>query len=329
LKSGIAQEYSFSSMAIESIQSKKVAILGYGNQGRAHALNLRDRGVPVVVGARASGSAWGRATQDGFNPVDVPTAIRQSDVVMFLLPDTEIAPVFHGAAAAFENQRKWVGFAHGFAYVFGGIPRLPECEYFLAAPKGAGSVLRERFLSGKGLATAFAVAPGSSPETRALAESYARVIAGNPAFLRETTFQWETEGDLFAEQTVLVGGVWELMRNAFETLVENGHPPELAFFDVCQELSATLDLFLKNGPQGMSEKISPTALYGAVTRGPRVLPPSTRSTMQKIFEEVRSGAFASELQKEVSSGSPILQQARKGFEKTLWQKTFESLKDVL
>lgn len=316
-------------MALESIQSKKVAILGYGNQGRAHAANLRDSGVEVLVGARPDGKAWAQAAQDGFVPTSFSEAAHEADVVMFLLPDTSIPGVYAQLESELSKGEKWVGFAHGFAFQFGHLKRLPNVQFFLAAPKGAGSVLRARFCSGEGLPTVFAIAPGSSDATRELASSYARAIAGPTPFLKETSFQFETEGDLFAEQVVLVGGVMELMRNAFLTLVENGHSPEMAFFDTCQELTATLDLFIKSGPSGMLAKISPTALYGAATRGPRVVPPETREIMQSIFNEIRSGSFAEELQAEVKRGGAALEAARGSENGTVWESTYARLKPYL
>lgn len=315
-------------MTLESIQSKTVAILGYGNQGRAHALNLRDAGVSVRVGARPQGAAWKYAVEDGFAPETFATAA-EAEVVMFLLPDQTIAPVFRELQTVLARGPKYIGFAHGFAYHFGGVPHLPNCQYFLVAPKGAGAMLRARYTSGGGLATTFAVAPDSHPGTRALAESYARAIAGKASFIRETTFALETEGDLFGEQVVLVGGLTELMRAAFETLVRNGHPPEMAFFDVCQEVQVTVDLFLKHGPTGMAEKISPTALYGAATRGPRIINAESRAAMQKIFEEVRSGEFGKELLNEVATGGKNLAAAKARDAQSDWQKTYDSLKPHL
>lgn len=312
-----------------ALKDKTVAILGYGNQGHAHALNLRDVGIPVIVGARPNGKAWWAATKDGFTPMSLQAAAALADVVMFLLPDQAIAPLFRDLAPVLEKGRKWIGFAHGFAYHFNQVPRLENCGYFLAAPKGAGAVLRSRFQAGEGLPTVFAAAPGSDEITRAVAEAYARAIAGKTPYLKETTFQLETEGDLFGEQTVLVGGVWALMQSAFDTLVKNGHPPESAFFDVCQELQATLELFLRHGPAEMAERISPTALYGAATRGPRVIGEAARAEMQKIFDEIRSGEFGKELLAELDSGGAQLQAERERLAKSDWQKTYETVKPYL
>lgn len=315
-------------MALETLQSKRVAVLGYGNQGRAQALNLRDRGILATIGARREGSAWERAEKDGFAPVTFSEAAR-ADVVMFLLPDQSIAPVMRDLIPILEDSNKWIGFAHGFAYQFGGVPRLPHCQYFLVAPKGAGAMLRARFEAGEGLPTTYAVAPGSSDHTRALAREYAGAIAGKTAFLEETTFALETEGDLFGEQAVLVGGLMELMRAAFETLVKNGHPPEMAFFDVCQEVQVTVDLFLKYGPGGMAEKISPTALYGAATRGPRIIDDRTREQMQRMFAEVRSGAFAEEFLEEIRRGGKLLEARKQELTHSQWNRAFQSLREKL
>jgi ketol-acid reductoisomerase len=262
-------------------------------------------------------------------PTSFSQAASEADVVMFLLPDTAIPAVYAQLESELSQGDKWIGFAHGFSFQFGKLKRLPNVQFFLAAPKGAGSVLRAKFCSGEGLPTVFAVAPDSKASTREIASSYARAIAGPTSFLKETTFQFETEGDLFAEQVILVGGVRELMQHAFETLVANGHSPEMAFFDTCQELTATLDLFMKAGPSGMLSQISPTALYGAATRGPRVVPPATRATMQTIFEEVRSGAFAEELRAEVAAGGAVLEAARSKESGTVWDKTHAELKPYL
>jgi ketol-acid reductoisomerase len=316
-------------MGLESLQSKTVAILGYGNQGRAHALNLRDSGVSVLVGARAEGKGWKQAQADGFPPLSFAEAAAQAHVIAFLLPDQIIAPVFRDLAPVLEKETKWIGFAHGFAYYFGGVPQLPNCGYFLAAPKGAGALLRARFEAGQGLPTVFAVANGSCEATRKIAEAYARAIAGKTPFIRETTFQLETEGDLFGEQVVLVGGILELMRSAFETLVRNGHPPEMAFFDVCQEVQATVDLFLSSGPVGITEKISPTALYGAATRGPRVIGEKAKEEMQKIFEEIRTGTFANELLEEFKAGSVHLKSAKERDRDSTWEKAFQTTQKSL
>ncbi len=313
-------------MGIGSLQTKKVAILGYGNQGRAHALNLRDSGIQVVVGARPDGKACSLAQEDGFEVMPFSQACQAAEVVMFLLPDHLIPSAMRDLATELEREKKWIGFAHGFAVHFGGAPRFENCGFFLVAPKGAGTILRSRYLSGEGLPTCYA-ALGGDEATKNLALEYARAIAGGTKFLRETSFQLETEGDLFGEQVVLVGGLMELMRGAFETLVANGHPPELAFFDVCQELQVTVDLFLKNGPVELARKISPTALYGAATRGPRVVSAESREQMQKIFEEVRNGAFAKELLSEFQKGAPSLSLAREKDAGSLWQRTFEKVRD--
>ncbi len=311
------------------IRSQTVAILGYGNQGRAQALNLRDFGVCVKVGARPEGKAWQAALSDGFSPESFASAAAGSSVVMFLLPDPLIGPAFRDLSALFESGERTAGFAHGFAFHFGLVPKLEGCSYFLFAPKGAGALLRSRFESGAGLPALYAVNEGAPEAARHLARSYAEAVAGNTRFLRETTFALETEGDLFGEQVVLVGGVMELMRHAFDTLTANGHPPELAFFDVCQELQATLDLFLKNGPKGMLERISPTALYGAISRGPRIITQETRKEMDRVFAEVRSGAFAKELMDAMTSGGEKLQAARSVYDGTEWEKTYQTLKPVL
>ncbi len=290
-------------VTLAPLQGKNVAVLGYGNQGRAHALNLRDSGVKVVVGAR-EGKGFEAAKRDGFSPLAPDAAVRSSEVVVFLYPDQVIPKVYAAVRSLLDG--KTIGFAHGFALHFGFLPIVPSCRYFLVGPKGAGAVLRERFEKGGGLPGVFALGPNADASTRALATAYAKGIGVAGSYLLETTFAEETECDLFGEQAVLCGGLMELMKQSSDVLVKNGHTPEMAFFETCYEVKTIIELWLKHGPKGMGDAISPTAYFGGKTRGQRLVNDGTRAELEKMFQEIRSGAFAKEWMAEVEKGTPRL-----------------------
>lgn len=302
----------------------KVAILGYGNQGRAQALNLRDSGWEVSVGARP-GKGKVLAQQDGFVPLEFREAVVKSHAVMFLLPDLVIPEIYSELTDLFSEGQREVGFSHGYAYVFGGISRFPKTGYFLVGPKGAGLLLRENFQSGKGLPGVVAI---DSPRktTLDLARAYAKGIGLNTQNLLETTFQEETECDLFGEQVVLCGGILELMESAFQVLVEEGHSPEMAFYECCFEAKLILDLWMKEGPKGLSQKISPTAFFGGLTRGRRIIDKNTQEKMRQIFREIRTGKFSEEWQKEAKAHYPQLDERLKEQGNSLLERTFHQLK---
>jgi len=304
-----------------------VAILGYGNQGRAHALNLRDSGWNVFVGARP-GKGFSLAQADGFNPLGLRDAATQGQILMFLLPDLVIPGIYHELSDLFSQGQREVGFCHGYAYVFGGISRFEKTGYFLVGPKGAGILLREAYQSRKGLPGVIAV---ESPKesTHSLALSYAQAVGIKSGALLPTTFQEETECDLFGEQVVLCGGILELMESAFEVLVEQGHTPEMAFYECCFEAKLILDLWMKEGPQGLSQKISPTAFFGGLTRGRRLIDPSTKEKMRLMFREIRSGEFSREWQREANENYPQLEKRLREQKASLLDKTYHQLKTHL
>lgn len=307
-------------ISLEPIRRHTVAILGYGNQGRTHALNLRDSGVSIVVGARL-GKGYDQAVKDGFRPVSPPDAARKASIVMFLFPDEVIPDQYQAVREALAGKK--VGFCHGFAYHYRLIERLSGCSYFLVGPKGPGAVLRERYLDETGLPGVFAI-EANDEETREIAQSYAKAL-GIRKVLIETTFQEETECDLFGEQAVLCGGIFELMEQGFQTLTQNGHSPEMAFFETCFEAKLILELWMKYGPKGVREKISPTAFYGGLTRGKRLIDESTRQEMQNIFTEIRNGEFAREWMEEVKRGMPELVKKREEVSRSQLEKMWEKL----
>ncbi|MFT0762562.1 ketol-acid reductoisomerase [Scrofimicrobium sp. R131] len=274
------------------IQSKKVAIIGYGSQGHAHALNLRDSGVDVVVGLRPGSASWAKAEAAGLAVADVPTAVGQGDVVMILVPDQhqrglyadQIEPNLKPGAALF--------FAHGFNIRFGYINPGPEHDVCMVAPKGPGHKVRETYLEGKGIPAIVAVEQDASGQAWELALSYAKAIGATRAGVIKTTFTEETETDLFGEQAVLCGGVSQLIQYGFETLTEAGYQPEIAYFEVLHELKLIVDLINEGGITKQRWSISDTAEYGDYVSGPRVIDPHVKENMKGVLNDIQDGTFA-------------------------------------
>lgn len=314
-----------SSISLDIIRSQKVAILGYGNQGRAQALNLRDSGVQVTVGAR-SGVGHQLALKDGFHPVSFEQAIQSCQVIMYLFPD-QVIPEIYRQTREHLNRQHTIGFAHGFCYHFKWIEPLQECHYFLVGSKGAGAVLRDAFERGSGLPGVYALSEENEPLEN-LVKSYAAAVGLTTHLLLKTTFQEETECDLFGEQSVLCGGLLELMESAFETLVSEGLTPEMAFLECCYEAKTIVELWIKNGPLGVTQKISPTAFYGGLSRGKRLIDDKTKQEMKAIFQEIRSGKFAQEWAQEVRDGEKSLHTERHRIANSLLQSTFCRMVDL-
>ncbi len=287
------------------LKGKRIAILGYGIQGRGHALNLRDSGCDVVVAQRPGGPHYTQAVEDGFQPTSVAEACAQAQVIMVLLQDTLAPEVYRSSILPHLKSGKALAFAHGFNIHFHQIEPPKEVDVFLVAPKGPGSLLRQLFLEGGGVPSLVAVHQDSSGHAKEIALAYAKGIGSTRAGVLETTFAEETETDLFGEQTVLCGGASELIRAGFETLVEKGYQPELAYFECLHELKLIVDLIYQNGIQGMWPRVSETARYGGLTRGGRIITEATRAEMRRILEEIRSGQFAREWITECQAGRPV------------------------
>lgn len=287
------------------LKGKKIAILGYGIQGRGHALNLRDSGLDVVVAQRSGGVNHTQALEDGFQPTSVADACAQAQVIMILLQDTLQPEVYRADIAPHLKRGKALGFAHGFNIHFRQIEPPKEVDVFLVAPKGPGSLVRQLFEEGGGVPSLMAVHQDASGHAREIALAYAKGLGSTKAGVLETTFAEETETDLFGEQTVLCGGVSELIKAGFDTLVKNGYQPELAYFECLHELKLIVDMIYARGIPGMWSRVSETARYGGLTRGSRVITEQTRQEMQKILEEIRSGSFAREWIKEAQAGRPV------------------------
>jgi len=271
-----------------------VAVIGYGTMGRAHALNLRRSGVAVVVGARAGSARGDLALTEGCEVRSVADAVAQADVVMLMLPDEAMKTVWEAEIAANLRPGAAVGFAHGFAVAFDQIAPEADRPCFLAAPKGQGDMLREAFASGGGVPGLLAVTDGSPPETWNLAAAYAKAVGCLQGGGFVTTFAAECISDQFGEQAVLCGGVIELVKAAFDVMVEAGYGEENAYFECVHELKLITDLLHRHGLAGMRGRISGTAAYGGLTRGPRLVDDAFRARMKEILTEIESGAFARE-----------------------------------
>jgi ketol-acid reductoisomerase len=274
------------------IRAKKVAVIGYGSQGHAHALNLHDSGVDVRVGLPATSKSVAKAKAAGLRPVPVAEAAAWADVVMVLVPDTAQAKLYASDIAPHLGPGKTLMFAHGFNIRFGTIAPRADVDVSMIAPKGPGHRVRETFQAGQGVPALVAVHQDASGRAHALALSYAAGIGATRAGVLETSFAEETETDLFGEQAVLCGGVSALVKAGFETLVEAGYQPEVAYFECLHELKLIVDLMYRGGLRYMRYSISDTAEFGDYVSGPRVVDGRTRETMKKLLDEIKSGAFA-------------------------------------
>ncbi|HET9121910.1 MAG TPA: ketol-acid reductoisomerase [Acidiferrobacteraceae bacterium] len=284
------------------IKGKKVAIVGYGSQGHAHANNLKDSGVDVTVALREGSSSWTKAERAGLKVATMADAVSRADVVMILAPDEHQGALYRDHIEPHLRQGAALAFAHGFNIHFGRIVPRADTDVFMIAPKGPGHLVRSTFTQGGGVPCLIAVHQDASGKARALALSYAAAIGGGRAGVIETTFREETETDLFGEQAVLCGGVTSLVQAGFETLTEAGYAPEMAYFECLHELKLIVDLMYEGGLANMRYSISNTAEYGDLTRGPRIVNEQTKAEMKKILTEIQSGTFAREWMAENETG---------------------------
>jgi len=285
------------------IRGKKVAIIGYGSQGHAHAQNLKDSGVDVVVGLREGSASAAKAAQAGLAVKSIAEAAKGADVVMILAPDQHQKKLYLESVESNLKQGAALAFAHGFNIHFGFIKPRADLDVFMVAPKGPGHLVRSTYKQGGGVPCLIAVHQNASGKAKELALSYASAIGGGRAGIIETTFKDECETDLFGEQAVLCGGASHLVQAGFETLVEAGYPPEMAYFECLHELKLIVDLMYEGGVANMRYSISDTAEYGDYTRGPRIVNEATKAEMKKILKEIQSGEFAREWMAENESGS--------------------------
>ena len=293
------------------LKGKKIAVIGYGSQGHAHAQNLRDSGMDVRVGLRADSASRPKAERAGLRVVDTATAAREADIVMMLVPDEQGAEIFEGEIAPGLRPGKYLAFGHGFNIHYKKIVPPAGVNVFMVAPKGPGHLVRSEYQKGRGVPCLLAVAQDPSGDTKQLGLAYAKALGGTRAGVLETTFKEETETDLFGEQAVLCGGLTELIRAGFETLVEAGYSPEMAYFECLHEVKLIVDLIYEGGIANMRYSISNTAEYGDMTRGKRVIGEETRKAMKALLADIQSGKFADEWITEYRCGLPHFRELRK------------------
>ncbi len=293
------------------IKGRKVTIVGYGSQGHAHANNLKDSGVKVTVGVREGGASWKKAKAAGLTVKEVGAAVKAADLVMVLIPDELQAEVYRSEIEPNIKKGAALAFAHGFNIHFGQIEPRKDLDVIMVAPKGPGHLVRSTYTQGGGVPSLIAVYQDATGKARDVALSYACANGGTKAGVIETSFREETETDLFGEQAVLCGGTTALVQAGFETLVEAGYAPEMAYFECLHELKLIVDLMYEGGIANMRYSISNTAEYGDFTRGPRIITDTTKAEMKKILQEIRSGNFAKEFILENRAGAASLKSMRR------------------
>ena len=314
---------------LSKLEGKTVAILGYGSQGHAHALNLKDSGVEVVVGLREGSSSRSDAEGEGLEVLGIADAASRGDVVMVLLPDEKQAEVWEAEIADGIAEGNLLLFAHGFAIHFDQIAPPPGVDVAMVAPKGPGHLVRRQFTEDRGVPCLIAIHQDASGAAHDLALAYASGIGGGRAGIIETTFKDECETDLFGEQSVLCGGATELVRAGYETLVEAGYDPRLAYFECLHELKLIVDLMYEKGIQGMRYSISNTAEYGDMTRGQKVIGPESRAAMKQILADIQSGEFAKEWIAENRAGGESFQRMRDEAAGHEIEKTGKELRNMM
>jgi ketol-acid reductoisomerase len=286
------------------LKGKTVCIMGYGSQGHAHANNLKESGVDVIIGIR-KGASMDKAKKAGFNALTPADAAKKADVIMILLPDEYQGDIYNNEIAPHVKKGAYLAFAHGFNIHFNQIVPSPDINVFMAAPKGPGHLVRSEYLKGGGVPCLIAIHQDPSKKTKEIALAYASAIGGGRAGIIETSFREETETDLFGEQVVLCGGLTSLITAGYETLVEAGYAPEMAYFECLHETKLIVDLLYEGGISNMRYSISNTAQYGDLTRGPRVITDETKKEMKKILNEIQSGEFARDWMLECKANKPM------------------------
>jgi len=311
------------------LKGKKVAVIGYGIQGRGQSLNLRDSGVEVIVSELPGTPNYEQAKQDGFNPVSAKEASKLADIIQILTQDHLQAKLYKSDIVENMTKGKALVFSHGFNIRFKQIKPSKKIDVFMVAPKGPGALVRRMYEEGKGVPCLVAVYQDATGNAMKLALAYAKAIGGTRAGVIETTFDEETETDLFGEQAVLCGGATELIRAGFDTLIEAGYQPEIAYFEVLHELKLITDLIQETGISGMRRRVSNTACYGDITRGKRIISARTRKEMKKILKEIKSGKFAREWIKENEALRPNFNAILKKEDEHQIEKVGEALRKMM
>jgi len=295
---------------LNALKGKKVAIVGYGIQGRAQGLNLRDSGVDVVIGLKFKDDYYKQAKADKMDIMEIPAAVKVADIVMMLIPDEVQKTVYDADVGPNLKPGMTLDFAHGFNILFKRIVPPKDVDVIMVAPKGPGALVRETFEAGDGVPALIAVHQDASGKAKKTALAMAKALGATNRGVIETTFKEETETDLFGEQADLCGGASELVKKSFQVLVEAGYQPEIAYFEVLHELKLIIDLVQKGGIEGMWDNVSNTAEYGGRTRGPRIVDERVKDTMRGILKDIQSGAFAKEWVAEHDAGMPLLTKLR-------------------
>ncbi|HWW75389.1 MAG TPA: ketol-acid reductoisomerase [Pyrinomonadaceae bacterium] len=289
---------------VAALRERRIAVIGYGSQGFAQSNNLKDSGCDVTVGLKEDSRSWAKAERAGLKVLPVARAAAEADIVMMLVPDEAASDVYAREVAESMTPGKYLAFSHGFSIHYGFIKPPEDVNVFMVAPKGPGHLVRSEYVRGAGVPCLLAVSKDPAGDTRDLGLAYASAIGGGRAGIIETSFREETETDLFGEQAVLCGGLTSLIKAGFETLVEAGYAPEMAYFECLHEMKLIVDLIYEGGISEMRYSVSNTAQYGDMTRGPSVVNDETKRRMQEVLAEVRSGAFAREWMKENRAGKP-------------------------
>ncbi len=314
---------------LKLIKNKTIAIIGYGSQGHAHARNLHDSGIKVVVGLRKESAFWKRAQKDGLKVMTVPEAAQAADIIMILIPDDKQRAMYMNDIAPHLKKGDAIAFGHGFNIHFGQVVPPDTVDVFMVAPKGPGHLVRRTYEQGAGVPCLMAIYQDISKNAQKVALAYAKGIGGTRAGVLETSFKEETETDLFGEQAVLCGGVTELIRAGFDTLVEAGYSPDLAYFECLHELKLIVDLIYEGGIGNMRYSISTTAAYGDVTRGRRLINEETRAEMRKILSEIQSGSFAREFILENQANRPVFNALLKKDSEHMIEEVGERLRKMM
>jgi ketol-acid reductoisomerase len=296
--------------SLESLKNKKISVLGYGSQGHAHALNLKESGMDVTIAEVKGGAAWDKARSAGFEVLEAADAVKSANVIMVLLPDQIQKKVYDEAIAPNLKEGDTLVFAHGFNIHYKQIVPPSNINVMMIAPKGPGHLVRRTFTEGSGVPCLIAIHQDPSGDTKEMALAWAKGIGGTKAGVIETNFKDETETDLFGEQAVLCGGSAELIKAGFDTLVEGGYAPELAYFECMHELKLIVDLYYEGGLSRMNYSVSDTAEYGGMTRGKKIITDETRQTMREILKDVQNGTFAKEWLAEYADGQPNMNRLR-------------------
>jgi len=297
------------------IKNKKIAVIGFGSQGHAHAMNLADSGADVVVGLKPTSASVAKAQKAGLHVMSVREAAQVADIIMILTPDELTPGIYDADIAPVLKAGKYLALAHGFSIHFGFIKPPKDVNVFMVAPKGPGHLVRHQFLQGAGVPCLLAIHQDPSGDTKKIGLAYASAIGGARAGVIETNFREETETDLFGEQSVLCGGLTALIQAGYETLVEAGYAPEMAYFECCHEMKLIVDLIYEGGISEMRYSISNTAEYGDITRGPVVVDAATKQRMKGILKDIQSGAFAKEWMSEAANGLPNFKKLREAGQK--------------